>query len=210
MSNQEQLRNHLKREVASRKLPLREVGRLSGIDHATLSKIMNGKRKINLDHLNRLSQGLGISFKEFLSIPDNHANEDAELKENLKAVQKLVKATNPEMNDITLVQIHAEVEKYTKESMTPQGKRDISEKMKAKLHQSTATGSFVKNIQRMHHDFIAMNGSSKDIALMGGALLYFIVTTDLIPDYLLPVGLLDDALIVQAISQRMENKNVLI
>ena len=69
----------------------------------------------------------------------------------------------------------------------------------------------MKNIHKMYGCFITGKSNVNDTALMGGALLYFIVTTDLImPDYLLPIGLLDDALIVQAISQRMENKNLLI
>lgn len=210
MNDQEQLRSYLKREVAIRKVSLRELDRLTGINHATLSKIMNGKRKINLDHLHRLSEGLDISVNELLSVLQNHDRTDEDLIENLEAVQKLVKTTHPEIDTVTLTQIYAAAEKYANESMTPQGKREISEELRIKLRQSSTAGSFMKNIQKMYNNFITMNGTPKDIALMGGALLYFIVTTDLIPDYLLPVGLLDDALIVQAISQRMENKNMLL
>nr|WP_275949849.1 DUF1232 domain-containing protein [Oceanobacillus jordanicus] len=32
---------------------------------------------------------------------------------------------------------------------------------------------------------------------MGGALLYFVLTLDLIPDYLFPIGYIDDAIAVQ-------------
>lgn len=209
MSDQEKLRDHLKKEVADRRLSLRELGRLSGIDHATLSKIMNGKRKINLNHLHRLSEGLGISVKSLLTDSDNHHIADDNLGGNLEAVQKLVKANHPEMDDITLGRIDLEIEKYATDSMTPRGRQDISEKLKDKMAQSSETGIFMNNIRSMYNKFITMDGHPKDIALMGGALLYFIVTTDLIPDYLLPIGLLDDALIVQAISQRIENKNLL-
>ena len=208
MIDQEQLRNHLKKEVASRKLSLRELGRLSGIDHATLSKIMNGKREMNFNHMRRLSDGLNISFKTLLSISDK-SDGDEDLSGNLEAVQKLTRATHPEMDDIILAQIDAEIKKYAKESVTDQGKQDILKSFEDKVTHSSNTGRFMKNIHSMYNHFKAMNGHPKDIALMGGALLYFIVTTDLIPDYLLPIGLLDDALIVQAISQRMENKNML-
>lgn len=216
MNDQEKLRDHLKKEVADRSLSLRELGRLSGIDHATLSKIMNGKRKMNLNHLHRLSEGLDISLKSLLSVSENHdvASEnhdvaDDDLDRNLEAVQRLVKANHPEMDDITLARVDLAIEKYAADSMTPRGRQDIHEKLEDKMAQSSETGIFMNNIRSMYNKFITMDGHPRDIALMGGALLYFIVTTDLIPDYLLPIGLLDDALIVQAISQRVENRNLL-
>lgn len=209
MSDQEKLRNHLKKEVADRRLSLRELGRLSGIDHATLSKIMNGKRKMNLNHLHRLSEGLGISLKSLLPVSENHDVADDDLNRNLEAVQTLVKANHPEMDDITMARLDMAIEKYATDSMTPRGREDIRKNLEDKIAQSSEKGTFMNNIRSMYSKFITMNGHPKDIALMGGALLYFIVTTDLIPDYLLPIGLLDDALIVQAISQRIENKNLL-
>lgn len=59
----------------------------------------------------------------------------------------------------------------------------------------------------MYHRFIEENGTSFQIGLMGGALLYFIVTTDLLPDYLFPIGYLDDALVVQTVYQQLNMKS---
>lgn len=209
MSDQERLRKYLKKVMTDRKVSLRELGRLSDIDHATLSKIMNGKRKVNLNHLQRLSAGTGISLSELLSLDDNHNKTDEDLAENLKAVQKLVETIHPETGPLTMAEIDDEIQKYIKEGTTVEGKQHILKKTEDKINKSSNTGTFMKNIHKMYGYFIAGEGNAKDIALMGGALLYFIVTTDLIPDYLLPIGLLDDALIVQAISQRIENKNLL-
>lgn len=209
MNNQAHVCEYLKIEMAKRELSLRGLAEQSGIDHATLSKIMNGKRKANLNHLQRLSSSLKTNVTDLLSLPDHHDNADDDLSKNLEAVQTLVATTHPEIRSITLNQMNTEIEKYAKQSITPQGRQDIQEKLSDKMSHSSNTGTFIKNIHRMYNDFMSMNGRPKEIALMGAALLYFVVTTDLIPDYLLPIGLLDDALIVQAVSQRMEHKNML-
>lgn len=54
-----ELLNHL---IDDKSLSLRKLGRISGIDHATLSKIMNGKRKANLSHLQKLSASLEVEL----------------------------------------------------------------------------------------------------------------------------------------------------
>ena len=210
MNDQERLREYLKKMMDERRLSLREVGRMSDIDHATLSKILNGKRKANLNHLQRLSAGMGVRLSELLSADDENDRTDGDLAENLKAVQKLVETIHPETGTLTMAEIDDEIQKYIKESKTVGGKQDILEKTEDKISQSPNAGTFMKNIHKMYGCFITGKSNVNDTALMGGALLYFIVTTDLIPDYLLPIGLLDYALIVQAISQRMENKNLLI
>lgn len=52
--------------------------------------------------------------------------------------------------------------------------------------------------------FINRKGSVKELGLMGAALLYFVVTKDLMPDYLFPVGFMDDALVVQVVMKQLE------
>lgn len=47
--------------------------------------------------------------------------------------------------------------------------------------------------------FTTMNGSPRQLALMGGALLYFILPVDVIPDYIFPIGYLDDAFVVKLV-----------
>ncbi|CAM4314369.1 helix-turn-helix domain-containing protein [Lacicoccus alkaliphilus] len=209
MKDQELLREYLKTELSERGLSLRELGKLSGINHATLSRIMNGKRKANLDHLHRLSAGLDVKVTDLLSSADESHNETDDFNKSLEAVQTLVKTTYPEMHSITLEQINAEIEKYEEQGATPRGRSEIEEKLKEKIQHAPLTGTFFNNIDQMYNDFMMRRGRPENIALMGAALLYFIVTVDLIPDYLAPVGLLDDALIVQLISRKLEHDNIL-
>lgn len=209
MKDQELLKEYLKTELSERGLSLRELGKLSGINHATLSRIMNGKRKANLDHLHRLSAVLDVNVADLLSLTYDSHNKTNDFNKNLEAVQTLVKTTYPEMDSITMERINAEIKKYEEQSATPRGRSEIQEKFKEKIQHSPMAGTFIKNIQQMYNDFRMRRGRPENIALMGAALLYFIVTVDLIPDYLAPVGLLDDALIVQLISRKLEYENML-
>ncbi len=42
---------------------------------------------------------------------------------------------------------------------------------------------------------------------MGGALLYFIVSVDVIPDYIFPIGYIDDAAAVQFVFNQLSHKS---
>ena len=51
----------------------------------------------------------------------------------------------------------------------------------------------------MYERFSLKKGTPKEIALVGGGLLYFILSLDLIPHYFFPIGYLDDAMAVQIV-----------
>src|SRR5690625_3278185 len=154
MNDQERLREYLKKMMDERRLSLREVGRMSDIDHATLSKILNGKRKANLNHLQRLSAGMGVRLSELLSADDENNRTDGDLAENLKAVQKLVETIHPQTGTLTMAEIDDEIQKYIKESKTVGGKQDNLEKTEDKISQSLNAGTFMKNIHKMYDCFI--------------------------------------------------------
>lgn len=100
------------------------------------------------------------------------------------------------------------IDKYQRYSQTDEGKKAIIKEFKAKLNELSGRGLYIEKLKWMYLKFQSKQGTAREMALMGAALLYFIVTTDLIPDYLMPIGLLDDAFIVKVISQRLENKGL--
>lgn len=57
----------LKERLQQRSLSLRELSTYTEIDKATLSRIMNGKRKPTLNHLQRLSDSLNLSLDQLLA-----------------------------------------------------------------------------------------------------------------------------------------------
>src|SRR5699024_6064789 len=81
MDNKIDMKNFLKNEVKSRSLSLRELSKLTDIDHATLSKIINGKRTANLNHLKKLSESFGTELEQLLKMAGFTDSESDELKQ---------------------------------------------------------------------------------------------------------------------------------
>lgn len=50
---------------------------------------------------------------------------------------------------------------------------------------------------------------AEDRAILGSALLYYILATDVIPDYMFPIGYLDDAIAVQIALNRLKKVKAL-
>ena len=56
---------------------------------------------------------------------------------------------------------------------------------------------FIEQLTDMYQQFCNETISKEERAVLGSALLYFILSTDIIPDYLFPIGYLDDAIAVE-------------
>jgi uncharacterized membrane protein YkvA (DUF1232 family) len=52
----------------------------------------------------------------------------------------------------------------------------------------------------MFERFRLKKGTPRELMLLGGVLLYFILPVDVIPDYIFPIGYLDDAMAVQIVA----------
>lgn len=196
--------------MEEKSLSLRKLGEISGINHATLSKIMNGKRKANISHLKKLSESLNIELKTLMEAAGYLKIKETEKKDDfLEAIQQVIKITNTSDKDFNLDKVNQEIARYKEFSQTDEGHKKIKSGFQNKLDVLGNTGPYIESLQWMYSRFINKKGKTYELALMGAALLYFIVTTDLIPDRLLAVGLLDDAYIVRAISQQLENKGLM-
>ena len=210
MNNQEKLHQFIKDEMKYREMTLRMFSKAVNIDHATLSKIMNGKRKANINHLQKLSDSLSVDFDFLLeSAGFKHAEKD-ELEQTWIAVQKIVNEMTDIEENISFKRVNEEISYFESYSGTADGSRKIHSEFDDKIKETSGIGKYTEQLKIMYGYFINDKGTLKSQLLVGAALLYFIVTTDLLPDYLLPVGLLDDAFIVQVILQRLENKNILL
>lgn len=210
MRDQQKLSEFLKSEMKKRSYSLRILSQISSIDHATLSKIISGKRKANLNHLQKLADSFEMEITKLLEMAGYTSDKNDDLQKTWNAVQRVVDTMSPINEEISYEHVNHEIVKFEKLSQTTSGKKTIREKFENKLEETSGAGKYVEQLKTMYSHFIQNKGHHKDQLLIGAALLYFIVTTDLLPDYLLPVGLLDDAFIVQVISQRLENKSLLL
>lgn len=210
MKNQDKLYQFIKNEMDKRSMSLRSFSRLIDIDHATLSKIMNGKRQANLNHLQKLSDNLSVDFDSLLELAGYRESDKDDLEQTWKAVLKIAEEMTDVKGNISFERVNQEISHFETYSQTAAGQEKIHAEFNNKMKETAGFGKYVEQLKAMYVHFINGHGYLKDQILIGAALLYFIVTTDLLPDYLLPVGLLDDAFIVQAISQRLENKSILL
>lgn len=206
--NQDTLYKVLREIMEEKSLSLRKLGEISGINHATLSKIMNGKRKANITHLKKISERLNIELRILMEaagyLPKNESKDDF-----LEGIQQMIKLTDTPNKGFNLDKVNHEIAKYKELCKTDEGQKKIKEGFHLKLDELGSTGATIDKLLWMFSRFINNKGKAHELALMGAALLYFIVTTDLIPDHLLAVGFLDDAYIIRAISQHLENKGVM-
>ncbi|MEG1313145.1 helix-turn-helix domain-containing protein [Clostridium sp.] len=85
----------LKQLRISKGITTYELSELTGIPQSTISKMENGKRKIETDSLELLSKALNINVNEFFN--DSHNNEfDEETRAIARGMQKL----SPDKKDI--------------------------------------------------------------------------------------------------------------
>ncbi|RKQ28566.1 DUF1232 domain-containing protein [Oceanobacillus halophilus] len=192
-------------------LSIRKLSNLSGIDHASISKMMNGKRKANLQHLEKLAAGLDIDLSELMKAAgypiEQKKEENSDLHIALDNIEKLIESSEVYTGNFSLEQMEKELANYQIYSQTEEGKQVVLENFQSKLSKlGGGIGPYIQKLQWMYGQFTENKGKKYQLALMGGALLYFIVTTDLLPDYLFPVGFLDDALVLQTVLQQLESK----
>ncbi|MDR0125255.1 DUF1232 domain-containing protein [Bacillus zhangzhouensis] len=201
----------LKEQLQLRSLSLRELSTHIEIDKATLSRIMNGKRKPTLNHLQRLSNYLNISLDHLLSAAGFqiknervHSNTFIQAVEEIEKTLKVHDIYDGTFNEEKLKQKLSEYETY---SQTDEGKETISAKFDKKMDTISGVGPFLHHLKNMYNLFIAGRGTPRELVLMGGALLYFIVPVDLIPDYIFPIGYIDDATAVQVVLNQLINRS---
>lgn len=60
-----------------------------------------------------------------------------------------------------------------------------------------SVGPFINHLKGFYHKFERKTGTRYQLVIMGSALLYFIIPMDVIPDYIFPIGYVDDALAVK-------------
>ncbi|SID45296.1 Uncharacterized conserved protein [Mycobacteroides abscessus subsp. abscessus] len=98
--------------------------------------------------------------------------------------------------EFRLEDVKEELAKYEELSQTGEGTGRILSQFDEKVKKVAGMGPFIQQLQEMYEKFSLKKGTKTELALMGGALLYFIAAVDCIPDYLFPVGYLDDAVVI--------------
>ncbi|MFP3812902.1 MULTISPECIES: DUF1232 domain-containing protein [Bacillus] len=200
----------LKERLQQRSLSLRELSTYTEIDKATLSRIMNGKRKPTLNHLQRLSDSLNLSLDQLLAaagfpIKNEKVHSDTFIQ-TVVEIETTLKDQEVYDGTFSQTKLKQKLNEYETYSQTNEGKETISAKFEKKMEALNGVGPFLQHLNDMYSLFMTRRGTSRELMLMGGALLYFIMPVDLIPDYIFPIGYIDDAAAVKIVIEQLTNR----
>ncbi|MDN7240604.1 helix-turn-helix domain-containing protein [Planococcus sp. N028] len=207
------LRNALDKKDYS----IRRLAEITSIDKATISRILTGKRKPTLQHLKKFSAALELPLnvlveeldfeaKTHSHSPKQHAKENPSGSRSTSELDFLQKSVLLYDQTVTIDNISAELAKCDEYTETVEGVTMVKESFDAKVNHFGNIGPYIQQLKTWHQRFLLAQGTKKELAIMGGALLYFILPLDLLHDYVFAVGYLDDCLAIQLAGNRLENK----
>ena len=202
----------LKRLLKERSLSMRKLSTLTGIDTATISRIANGKQRANPDHLKKIAVHLDIPVERLMKdagIDFGIERDERYLKiqETMDIIQEVLVPANLLDQQFSLERVQQELTKYEQYALTEEGKKIIFEKFHSKVEQVSGAGPFIDHLKHMYVLFSKEDITTEECAILGSALLYFILSADIIPDYIFPIGYLDDAIAVQLVLNRLAQRD---
>lgn len=196
----------LKSLLKARSLSMRKLSVMTGIDTATISRIINGKQTARHEHLQKLAHVLDVPMKRLLVA----SGYDLEDKKDELGFQAIVDTVNDTLEYSNLldqnnmaIRVEKELDSYQQYAQTEEGERVIHKEFFKKVKQVNGMGPFIENLKQMYSKYVNENTSMQERVVLGGTLLYFILPMDIVPDFLFPVGYLDDAFVVQLALSRI-------
>jgi uncharacterized membrane protein YkvA (DUF1232 family)/plasmid maintenance system antidote protein VapI len=201
----------LKKLLKERSLSMRKLSELTDIDTATISRIINGKRKANPVHLQKFADYLDVPITELFvvagySIEQKKISQQSDIFMSVESIQLLLESSNLIDNKFSIASVEQQLANYEQYVQTEEGKENILKSFGEKLKKLGSIGPFISQLKDMYEKFRLNKGTPRELALVGSALIYFIVSVDVIPDYIFPVGYIDDAMAIQIVTNLLTVK----
>jgi uncharacterized membrane protein YkvA (DUF1232 family)/predicted XRE-type DNA-binding protein len=194
------LRSLLKKNALS----MRKLSSLTGIDTATVSRIINGKQQANLHHLKQFAHYLNKPLEALIDPSNNTENEvETGIHYSIDKIQEILKSFDIVDTNFTIERVKQELTKYKQYAQTDEGHSMILDNFQSKIEQVGSVGTFIDQLKQMYLEYCSEETSAAKRSILGSALLYFILPTDIIPDYVFPIGYLDDAIAVQLVMNQL-------
>ncbi len=192
----------LRRLLDERSLSMRKLSEMTEIDTATISRIINGKREATPQHLQKFSDCLDVPLATLFMASGYDIDEKTEknlsdIHASVEVIQNYLESSNLYDNDFSIEQVDQKLTDYGHYSLTEEGKETILNDFQDKLKKVGSIGPFINNLKEMHEKFLQRKGTSYELMIIGSVLLYFIIPVDVIPDYIFPIGYIDDAIAVK-------------
>ena len=192
----------LRKLLKERSLSMRKLSQLTEIDTATISRIINGKRKANPEHLQKIADCLGVPITDLFiaagyPIDQKQGQQYSDIHSSIDMIQSALESSELYNETFTINSVEQQLANYQHYSQTEEGKEIVLNGFEKKLMKVGSVGPFISQLKGMFESFRSRKGTPADLAIMGGVLIYFIISVDVIPDYTFPVGYLDDAIAVK-------------
>jgi uncharacterized membrane protein YkvA (DUF1232 family)/DNA-binding Xre family transcriptional regulator len=208
MSETEETNNlgiRLKKLLEKRAISMRTLSARTNVDTATISRIINGKRKAKPEHLQKFADCLNVPIADLFTaagfpIETGQAEPTSDLYRSVDTIQDILTSSQLYEKKFTIESVKQKLEYYKEYGQTHEGKETILNQFEKKLQSIGAIGPFISQLKGMYEKFRLRQGTPLELILIGGALLYFISPVDIIPDYIFPIGYIDDAMAVQLIA----------
>ncbi|KOP80312.1 DNA-binding protein [Lysinibacillus sp. FJAT-14745] len=203
----------LRELLKERSLSMRKFSELTGIDTATISRIINDKRKATAQHLEKFADCLEvplINLFEAAGYPieqkQEESDSDSDIHTSVDAIQALLKSSNVYDDQFSVSHVEQKLESYGLYAQTEEGKNTILKDFDEKIKSVGSIGPFISKLRELYEKFTLGKGTLFELTVIGSTLLYFIIPVDVIPDYLFPIGYLDDAIAVQLTTKALLKK----
>ncbi len=192
----------LRRLLDERSLSMRKFGEMTQIDTATISRIINGKREANPQHLKKFSACLQVPLSELFEAAgyqiENKQEENlSDIHTSVELIQNYLESSNLYDKNFSIDEVDQKLTDYSHYSQTEEGKETILNDFENKLQKVGSIGPFINHLKDLYKKFLQRKGTAYELAIIGSVLLYFIIPVDAIPDYIFPIGYIDDAIAVQ-------------
>lgn len=198
--------------LKERALSMRKLSLLTGIDTATISRVINGKQQAKPEHLQQFAYHLGVPTEQLffaagfdVSLPKGEKPSD--ILNSIDHIQNTLLASNIIEQHYSLEQVKKELTKYEQYALTDEGNQTIIKEFQSKIDQVKGAGPFIEQLKQMFQLYNNEDATEQERAIIGSALLYFILSTDIIPDFIFPIGYLDDAFAVQIVLEKLKERS---
>ncbi|WP_039656111.1 DUF1232 domain-containing protein [Clostridium tyrobutyricum] len=194
-----QLGDTLKVFLKDNSMSMRKLSKLTSIDTATISRIINGKQSANINHIEKFSKYLNIPMEILLR------SAGYDIGTNEESTSQILKTINSLNYKCDIKKIKEELNKYEQYTLTDEGKNIIRKNFNKKIASINGSGFFVEKLKNMYNEFLRDDISEEIRTIIGSGLLYFILSTDIIPDYVFPIGYIDDITALKLVEKRVKD-----
>lgn len=195
----------LKLHIDQQQLSLRQLSTYTRIDKATISRLINGKRQPTMQHLHKFADALHIPYLELLA-KAGYPVEQEESLDNISDLQIEIGSMEKKLLEseefkelFSMKKLQRILKDLRAYAATKKGQQLIHNQFENKLENIQGRGPFIDQLRQGFSLFTKQKTSNYQLLLIGSVLLYFIVPIDVIPDFLFPIGYIDDAIACQLV-----------